>query len=395
MVHSRAFWEQRSLHPVARTLLVAAVGVLLCIAAGFITASGTFTRLDLLAVAFYAGLAAFAWHPMTAASIVMIIGSVGVLFTGSGGDLLELALATSLVAAACSAWVIVAHVTLLGVLTAYIASTTTTLASGGAFGIAGIAVIALLAGAAFRLLAAREAVSISERARVTRDLESLAREDRERIADELHDGIAHDLTLILFHARALPLQPDEIARQVSLTTIEDSSQRALHSIHSLLALMRNPMTEAPGQHPVRFNGDILEAVVSLGALLRDAGIPTKVSSPGIALGVPPAAERILTETAIEAVTNIIKHSPKSLSATIEIRDQGGLVELIVRNAGPFGTTGRPSPGGRGLDRARQRLIQSKGRLEVGRVADEWVLRAVVNSHEEAPLRLDRPTTLEE
>ena len=67
------------------------------------------------------GLAAFAWHTLTASFIIMVIGSVGVIFTSSGGDLLELAIALSLIASTCAPWVIVVYVTLLGALTTYVA----------------------------------------------------------------------------------------------------------------------------------------------------------------------------------------------------------------------------------------------------------------------------------
>ncbi|MFC6357134.1 sensor histidine kinase [Luethyella okanaganae] len=378
MLRSRTFWEQRSLHPVARLLLVAAVGVLLCIAIGFIVASAEFTRYDLLAVALYAGLSAFAWHPMTAAFIVMVICSVGAVFTRSGGDLLELAIALGLVAATCAPWVIVVHVVLLSVLTADIALNGSALTGGGVFGIAGIAVIALLAGVAFRLVAARESIFVAERARVVKNLEAIAREEQERIADELHDGIAHDLTLILFHTRALPRQPDEAARQVSLTTIEESAAQALQNIQSLLSLMQDTKTEAPGAHAPRYDGHVVDASSSLGTLLKDAGIPTKVSAPSTSLTISPLAERLLTETAIEAVTNIIKHAPNSRSASIDIHAQSNLVELVVKNIASLDSALREdNPGGRGLSRARQRLARNSGHLEAGRTADGWILRATI------------------
>ncbi|RWZ51430.1 histidine kinase [Labedella phragmitis] len=378
MLRSRAFWEQRSLHPVARLLLVLAVGVLLCIAIAFILASGTFTRYDLLAVALYLSLAAFAWHPTIAAVVVMVISGVGVVFTGSGGDLLELAIALSLVAATCVPWVIVAHVALLGALTTYIALSGPTLAEGGVYGIAGIALIAFLAGIAFRLVAARETVLVAERARIAKDLEAIARHDQERIADELHDGIAHDLTLILFHARALPRQPDRAGRQVSLTTIEESAEQALQSIQSLLSLIRDTKTEGPRLRSTRYEGSVTEAVTSLGALLHDAGIPTSVATPSVPLGVATTAERVLTETAVEAVTNIIKHAPKSKSASIGIHVRPDAVELVVKNVAPTSLTAEDhTTGGRGLRRARQRLASSEGRLESERTPEGWSLRAVV------------------
>lgn len=377
MLRYRAFWGQQLLHPVARLLLLLVVGVLVCIAIGFIFDSGKFTRSDLLAVAFYLGMAAFAWRPTTAAFIVLLINSVGVIFTGSGGDLLELAIALSLVAATCAPWVIVVHVVLLGALTTYIVLSGPTLAEGGVYGIAGIAMIAFLAGVAFRLVAARETVLVAERARVKEDLEAIARENQERIADELHDGIAHDLTLMLFHARALPKQPDEDARQVSLATIEMTAERALQGIQSLLSLMRERSEDAD-PCPSRYDGQVVPAASTLGALLKDAGIPTRVSAPTDPLHLSPDAEQLLTETAIEAVTNIIKHAPNSRSASLDIRSRAGVVELIVANAWTPAASDRSAhSGGRGLNRARHRLAQRGGQLEAEATSDGWVLHGTI------------------
>jgi len=378
MLRARTFWEQRPLHPVVRLLLLLAVAVLLCIAIGFIVASGKFTRFDFLALAFYLGLSAFAWHPLTAAFIVMLICSVGVMFTGSGGDLLELAIALCLVAATCVPWVVVSHAVLLGVLTTYIAVYETTLTQGGVFGVVGIAVIALFVGLAFRLVAAREMTLLAERERAVKDIESIARESQERIADELHDGIAHDLTLVLFHARALPRQPDDAARQVSLATIEHSAEQALHSIQSLLSLMRDPTSESRESRSTRYGGNLVTAVMALGNLLEDAGISTQVGVPSAPHRVGPTNEQILIETAIEAITNIIKHAPKSQSASIDIRENDDDVELVVTNVAPSAPTRHASSvGGRGLHRVRQRLSQNNGQLEADKTADGWTLRATV------------------
>ncbi|EYT61600.1 MULTISPECIES: sensor histidine kinase [Microbacterium] len=366
------------LHPVARLLLIVVIGVLLAVAIGFAVEGGEFSRYDLLAIVFYLGLAAFAWHPMTAAFIVMLISSAGVVFTGSGGDLLELAVSLGLVAATCAPWVIITHVVVVAALTAYVAVESTTLAAGGIYGIAGVATIAFLVGVAFRLVAARETVLVAERARVERVLAAIAREDQERIADELHDGIAHDLTLILFHARALPRQPDDAARQVSLTTIDESAEQALQSIQSLLSLMRDPTTEPPPSRETRYNGSVVDAVTSLSELLEDAGIATQVSVPNSSLGATSAAERALIETTIEAVMNIIKHAPKSKSASISVHTDPSGIELVVTNTGPLPPArSSASSGGRGLRRAGQRLRQIGGKLESGPTEQGWELRARV------------------
>ena len=218
---------------------------------------------------------------------------------------------------------------------------------------------------------------MAERSQAVHDIERLAQEDHERIADELHDGIAHDLTLVLFHARALPRQTDDAARQVSLTTIEESAERALESIQSLLSLMRDMKTEGPHHHASRHEGHVVETVLSLGALLQDAGMRTSVSTPDSGLTLAPEDERVLVETAIEAVTNIIKHSPMSPSAKIEISTGDDVVQLVVTNVIPPAVVGQTrAVGGRGLNRAHQRLRQRGGVLESGVIGNTWVLRAV-------------------
>lgn len=380
VIRTRTFWAQRSLHPIARVLLVVAVGILVWVSIGFAASSGQFTRHDLLAFVFYIGLAAFAWHTLTAAFIIMVVGTIGVVFTGNGGDLLELAIALGFVASTCSPWVIIVYVMLLSTLTTYVAADGTTLAAGGVYGIAGIATLALILGVAFRLVAAREAVLTADRAQAIDELQAIAREDRERIADELHDGIAHDLTLILFHARALPIQPDEAARQVSLKTIEDSAEQAQQSIQSLLSLMRDSTDGAAVGSSPRDAREVVKTVSRLANLLQDAGIRTEASVPTETLTVAPAAESALSEAAIEAVTNVIKHAPGSGAVSIDVGSSPREVELVVRNVAPSDSSEYAVvSGGRGLKRAQQRLSLHGGRLRWGRTPDGWEVRASVHT----------------
>ena len=377
VMRSRAFWRPRPLQPIVRVLLASVVVVLLCVAIGLAISSGAFTRSDLLEVAFYTGLAAFIWHPMTAAFIVMLVSSTGIVFTHNGGSLLELAITLPLVVATCVPWLIFTQAILLVVLTIYLATSTSALTGGGPLMIMGIAAIAFLSGLAMRIAATREDLFVAERARIVDDLEEIAHEQQEQIADELHDGIAHDLTLILFHARALPKQPDDAARQVSLSTIEGSAVQALQSIQSLLSLMRDT-TEAPPTRTSRYDGRLVLAVSSLAQMLEDAGISTSVSAPNGTLALDRTTEQLLVETAIEAVTNIIKHAPNSPSAGIDIQASAVDIELIVTNVPrPKDDRRTPASGGRGLNRAHQRLALHSGRLEAGRTAEGWTVRARV------------------
>jgi len=130
--------------------------------------------------------------------------------------------------------------------------------------------------------------------------------------------------------------------------------------------------------PQRYEDDATQTATSLGTLLRDAGIPTRVSAPADLHSATPTVGRVLTETAIEAVTNILKHAPDSPSASIEISDGPDVVELVVRNvASPAAAASSAPGGGRGLHRARQRLAQCGGYLESGSTPEGWMLRATV------------------
>lgn len=378
MLRSTAFWEQRPLHPVARVLLLVVVGVLVCVEIGFAVATGEFTRNDLLDFTLYSALAAFAWYPMTAAFVIMVVSGVGVVFSRSAGDVLEFAIILGLVAVMCARWVVITYIGLFCALAALLVVDGSAFTPGGVFVLFGVAAIALLTGITFRLVAARESLLVAERSRVVKDLEVLARAERERIADELHDGIAHDLTLILFHARALPIQPDEAGRQVSLATIEDSAEQALTSIQALLSFMKDSKIEPAEVFAIRYDGHLVDAVSSLGSLLKKAGIPTRVTASPGPLGISRTEERLLTETAIEAVTNVIKHAPKSQSVNIVVTKQDGRVELTVKNVASVDSdTQDEHAGGRGLNRARQRLAECNGNLEAARIPEGWALRATI------------------
>lgn len=377
MLTSAAFWRTHELHSLVRIVLLLVVALLVCAQIGVVIAGGGIERGDLLALALYASLAAFAWHPLGAALIAMTLCGTSALLTGSGGDLLELAVILVLVSATCARWVIAVHVVLLVALGVWLSVSESTLVANGLYGIFACGVAALLIGVVVRLLTAREAILLAQRARISRAMEDLSRVQQERIADELHDGIAHDLTLVLFHARALPKQPDEAARRISLRTIEDSASRALRSAQSLLAVMRDAAAHPLGDRDDPSPADLAAAAASLGRKLTDAGISTVVSVPPEP-PVPPGVAAVLIETLTEAAMNIIKHAPQARSAVIELSVEDGWAALRVRNVGP---RTRPAPeaelGGRGLPRSRERLARVGGILEIDDRDGAWTLRALV------------------
>lgn len=356
---------------------------MVCLEVASTLVSGRLENESLLNFAFYASLLGFVRQPTTAALLAMVICSVHAMLFASGEPLLSIAFAAGMVAATCSLPVILLQVLLVGALTTDVLLSSAAVTSGTAYVITAITVIMLLLGMSFRIGAARESVLIAERKQVIQTLETISREAQERIADELHDGIAHDLTLILFHARALPKQADEAARHTSLTTIEASAQAALGSIKTLLSSIQDTAPRRSShEHPsTAYDRTIGESIHDFSLLLSNAGITTHTMVANPAPSMPGAVEHALRQAALEAVTNVIKHAPSSRSATIELHEQNGVITLTITNtwSGTRHENEVTSGSGRGLVRARERANAVHGTLETQQTPSSWILRVTAPS----------------
>jgi signal transduction histidine kinase len=228
------------------------------------------------------------------------------------------------------------------------------------------------------LLAVSEAVrSRRDRARDAERLraEALRRrlaDERMRIARELHDVVAHNMSLISIQAgvalHLLDEQPDQ-ARD-SLGTIKQASKEALVELRSILGVLRSVDEEQDGA--VGEGADDGEAssaprapvpglarLDDLVARARSAGVDVRVDA--AELGPLPrevdlAAYRIVQE----CLTNVVRHSG-SATAVVRIEPFGGGLEVSVLDEGT-GTVGSP---GYGIAGMRERAASVGGRLEAG------------------------------
>ncbi|WP_156760636.1 sensor histidine kinase [Microbacterium karelineae] len=375
LLRSRELWASRRFHRLARILILIATATMIAVNVAFVISDGALPPVDIVAFLLYASIGLFAWRPHIASFVVLAFTAIGLVAYGSAGMLLTTALAYGLVAASCAVWVMSAYAAAIAALTVYAAVADTNLTDAGPIGMAGAAVIAFLVGFAFRVATTRERALERERIHAVEGLMRMAHDEQERIADELHDGIAHDLTLIRFHSQALPLHTEDADREISLTTIQGSSERALTSIRSLLEVIRGadgPFTDLEPRY-----GERIERVIpSLTTLLGNTGIRARssASEPEDPLAEP--VNRALTQVAIEAATNIIKHAPRSVSAQIELTRRDSEVERAILNVDQGAAPRRPS-GGRGIARSRTRIEQLGGRLHAGSTVNGWVVTAIL------------------
>jgi signal transduction histidine kinase len=199
--------------------------------------------------------------------------------------------------------------------------------------------------------------------------EELARravtEERLRLARELHDVVAHAMSVIAVQsgvgAHVANTQPEEAAR--ALSAIEATSRAALEELRRLLGVLRQDsgpqgdLTPVPGLADL----DTLLAEVSkagLGVRLRVEGTPSQLPA-----GVDLSAYRIVQE----ALTNVVKHAgPARAQVTLGYRDREVTVEVTDDGRGVGASAGDGRAGvGHGLIGMRERVAAFGGDLEVG------------------------------
>jgi signal transduction histidine kinase len=194
-------------------------------------------------------------------------------------------------------------------------------------------------------------------------------EERQRIARELHDVVAHHMSVIAIHAEAAPFKvaepPGELVE--SFTIIRASALKGLEELRRILGVLRNDgapdTTPQPGL-------DRLDELLD-GA--RGAGLTVRVHISGepreVPQGVDLSAYRILQE----AVSNALRHAPGAeVDVQLNYRPRGLLIE--VRN-GPW-ANGKaddgprdPAPGGHGIVGMRERATMLGGELDAGPTGD--------------------------
>src|SRR6516164_5758291 len=197
-------------------------------------------------------------------------------------------------------------------------------------------------------------------------IEQIRYAERARIAREMHDVLAHRISLLSLHAGALEFRPDappeEIARAAAV--IRASAHQALGDLRAVIGVLRD-RTDGQGPQPPQ---PTLAALPGLLEESRAAGmrIHAEVCLPDLA-AVPDTIGRHALRIVQEALTNARKHAT---SAPVELRLEGapgrGLA-LEVRNPSPVLTTGESKiPGtGTGLLGLAERAALSGGRLEHG------------------------------
>ena len=195
-------------------------------------------------------------------------------------------------------------------------------------------------------------------------------EERQRIARELHDVIAHSVSVMTVQAGAVRrlLKPEQEKERLALETVEATGRDALTEMRRLVGLLREQgaMPEFSPQPGLGSIDALLETV-------RSAGLPVELAIDGAPRELPPGVDLAAYRVVQEALTNALKYGGTA-HAWVELHWRDGELELEVANDGRGDGAG--SGGGHGLAGMRERVALYGGEIESGpRDGGGFVVRA--------------------
>jgi signal transduction histidine kinase len=213
----------------------------------------------------------------------------------------------------------------------------------------------------------RELAAEAERARLGKEMAAAAAAaaERERIARELHDVLAHSLSVMVVQATLAEdlLRRDPDGATAALRQVQRSGREALGETAHLLRLIRDDRDEL-GMRPQRRLADLPELADEYERAGLAVDLRVEAAADPVPLGLELSAYRIVQE----ALTNALKHAPGS-PVTVSLGRSGGDVEIQVRNGPGRGSPIADVPSGHGLVGIRERVAVFGGTLHAAPTGD--------------------------
>lgn len=190
--------------------------------------------------------------------------------------------------------------------------------------------------------------------------------ERRWIAGELHDSIAHHLTVVALHVQMLE---DPSTSDDSREAIRVAARKAMADLRFVIELADDGPRSAEMQ-----TGDLADAIDEARQEFESAGHPVRVEGDLRDERIPRAAEIVLARIVRESATNILKYAgPGEVLISLDIDDDAAALTL----RSPLPTTPRRelSSSRTGLGRMAERVIGASGEFSAGEVDGHWLVSA--------------------
>lgn len=209
------------------------------------------------------------------------------------------------------------------------------------------------------------------------------RAERARIARELHDVVAHEMTVMTLHAEGARRRAggDPVLSE-ALVTISDSGRKGLAEMQRMIGVLRTSEREAEDEAAELTGrtreaaigpavGDDLSPVPSLATLpalvqqVEEAGLPVDLSIEGTA-HVPAGVELSAYRIVQESLTNALKYAGPGARARVELKRRAGELAIVIEDDGRGAIAeATRSSGGHGIAGMRERVQQLGGTIDHG------------------------------
>lgn len=307
----------------------------------------------------------FLWSPLAAVLALAATLTLSFPLGHGGAGLIAAAIAALLVMRLATPPVILGYVAGLMVFTALLFGLGAEGADAASVSVA--LIIAVAAGA----LGLGIRAAYARRQRLEHELAASAEKEREAvlaerswIAGELHDSIAHHLTIVAMHAQLLD---DEATRPTSQDAIRSAARKALSDLHFVIELAK----DAPRGTEVG-SGDLSAAVAEAREEFEAAGHPVTIVGDPADERIPRGAEIILARVVRESATNVLKYAaPGEVRLAIVVGQDD--VRMSIRSPRPA-TPRRDLPStGTGLNRMAERVLGVSGEFHAGEDGEDWLV----------------------
>ncbi|PJM92779.1 sensor histidine kinase [Streptomyces sp. CB01373] len=188
-------------------------------------------------------------------------------------------------------------------------------------------------------------------------------EERSRIARELHDIVAHCVSVMVVQAGAAEdlLDRDPSQAHAPLRSVQETGHQAVGELGRMLGLLRGEATR-PALKPQPGTANLAELIEHMGGV----GLPVSLTMEGPARPLPPGMDLTVYRVVQEALTNALKHATPTTAHVLLHYDEQS-IRVSVRDTGRTGSSASPASNriGHGLLGMRERVGLYGGTLETG------------------------------